>query len=405
MPSRLRTPLLLLLVVSSLALGAVAATAEGGSTLGQRKQRIESNIDRLRGQIAEAKRKEGVLTTEIEAVSGKIRGLEGEIGVLSTKVRALERDLAASRDHLAALKELYAEQTRLLALLQEQHAVAQGRLAQRLVDLYETRDTDEVAILLQAGSISDVFEQVDYFNEIARQDRKIADDIVQLQGEMRLARVKTAATRVKVAAATEELAAKTAAQTAARDELVSQEQALASVRSDKQMLLERVRNTRDKDEEDLEAMLAASAAISARIQSAQSNAASQTQSPPPSGTSSSGFIYPVQGVLTSGFGMRWGRMHEGIDIAAPTGTPIHAAASGTVIYAGWMGGYGNIVIIDHGNGFATAYGHQSAIYVTSGYVDQGQVIGGVGSTGHSTGPHVHFEIRVNGVPVDPLNYL
>jgi murein DD-endopeptidase MepM/ murein hydrolase activator NlpD len=99
-------------------------------------------------------------------------------------------------------------------------------------------------------------------------------------------------------------------------------------------------------------------------------------------------------------------MHEGIDLGAPEGTPIHAAASGTVIYAGWMGGYGNLTVIDHGGGIATAYGHQSSIAVATGQqVTQGEVIGYVGSTGHSTGPHLHFEVRVDGSAVDPLGYL
>ena len=99
-------------------------------------------------------------------------------------------------------------------------------------------------------------------------------------------------------------------------------------------------------------------------------------------------------------------MHEGIDIAVPTGTAVVASASGQVIYAGWMGGYGNLVLIDHGGGLATAYGHNSGFAVGSGQsVAQGQVIAYAGSTGNSTGPHVHFEVRVNGSPVDPLGYL
>ena len=99
-------------------------------------------------------------------------------------------------------------------------------------------------------------------------------------------------------------------------------------------------------------------------------------------------------------------MHEGIDLGAAYGTPIAAAAAGTVIYAGWLGGYGNLTVIDHGGGLATAYGHQSQITVTVGQqVGQGEIIGNVGSTGHSTGPHLHFEVRIDGQAVDPLGYL
>ena len=110
--------------------------------------------------------------------------------------------------------------------------------------------------------------------------------------------------------------------------------------------------------------------------------------------------------MTSPFGWRWGRMHEGIDIGVGYGTPIQAAAGGTVIYCGWEEGYGNFVVIDHGGNLATAYGHQSRIAVTCGQqVSQGDVIGYVGCTGHCFGPHLHFEVRVNGNPVDPLGYL
>ena len=99
-------------------------------------------------------------------------------------------------------------------------------------------------------------------------------------------------------------------------------------------------------------------------------------------------------------------MHAGIDIGASTGTPIYAAAAGTVIYAGWMGGYGNVVLIDHLNGLVTVYAHQSSIATGDGArVSQGQVIGSVGSTGNSTGPHLHFETRVWGTAVNPMQYL
>jgi murein DD-endopeptidase MepM/ murein hydrolase activator NlpD len=125
----------------------------------------------------------------------------------------------------------------------------------------------------------------------------------------------------------------------------------------------------------------------------------------PGRVSGSGLIWPVRGPVTSGFGMRWGRMHEGIDISAGTGTPIRAAKAGTVTFAGTMSGYGNVVIISHGGGFSTLYAHQSRLAVSGGSVSQGEVIGYVGSTGHSTGPHLHFETRVNGSAQNPRRYL
>jgi murein DD-endopeptidase MepM/ murein hydrolase activator NlpD len=143
---------------------------------------------------------------------------------------------------------------------------------------------------------------------------------------------------------------------------------------------------------------AANAQVTATIQSAGSSSYDSTPS-------SSGLIWPVNGPVVSGFGLRWGRMHTGIDIGVGYGTPIHAAASGTVIFAGWMGGYGNFVIVDHGGGLSTAYAHQSSIAVGGGAVSQGQVLGYVGCTGHCFGPHLHFEVRINGSPVDPLGYL
>jgi murein DD-endopeptidase MepM/ murein hydrolase activator NlpD len=119
-----------------------------------------------------------------------------------------------------------------------------------------------------------------------------------------------------------------------------------------------------------------------------------------------GCIWPARGHVTSEFGRRWGRMHEGIDIANSTGTPIYAAKTGTVIFAGQQSGYGNVVIIDHGGGFTTVYAHQSRFATHDGaHLNQGQLLGYMGSTGHSTGPHVHFETRYGGSPRNPRGCL
>ena len=126
----------------------------------------------------------------------------------------------------------------------------------------------------------------------------------------------------------------------------------------------------------------------------------------PSSRGSDGLAWPVRAPVTSGFGPRWGRQHAGIDLGAAQGTPVKAAAGGRVKSASVQGGYGNIVVIRHANGTETAYAHLASYGVRAGdTVAAGQVIGRVGSTGHSTGPHLHFEVRVNGRPRDPIDYL
>jgi murein DD-endopeptidase MepM/ murein hydrolase activator NlpD len=184
--------------------------------------------------------------------------------------------------------------------------------------------------------------------------------------------------------------------------LISTQQGLSSARTQKRAALEDAHEDAKEHAAHAAALQAQSAALAAQIQSAQ---ASVTYSTSDSTPSASGFIWPVGGPVVSPFGWRWGRMHEGIDIGAGYGAPIVASAAGVVIYAGWMGGYGNLIIIDHGGGVATAYAHQSSFAIGGGGVSQGQVIGYIGCTGHCYGPHLHFEVRVNGSAVDPLGYL
>jgi len=117
-------------------------------------------------------------------------------------------------------------------------------------------------------------------------------------------------------------------------------------------------------------------------------------------------IWPVNGPLVSPFGQRWGRLHAGVDIAVPAGTPIRAADGGTVVLLGWVGGYGNYTCIQHTGSLSTCYAHQSSFATSQGAsVQQGQVIGYIGCTGHCYGDHLHFETRVGGAPVDPMGYL
>ena len=408
---------------------AVLAPPAVAQSYEDRKAQIDSRISGLRTAIERAQEKEGALASDIEATTSEIGALEEDVAAASAKLAALEADLARHRARLERLTALYREQTRRLLFLRREHGRAQGRLEHRLVQLYETGQIDQVAVLLQAESLSDLIDQVDYFNEIGRQDHEIVLALKRVKEEMRRLRQETAATKKKVAEATAVLAEKTAEQREARAQLVARRDALAAARSDKRSLLASVRSERHEDEEDLGELQAASAQLAATIQAAQAAAAAEAAAASSSGggsssggsggggsggggsasadstPSSSGLIWPVSGIVTSGFGYRWGRLHAGIDISAPAGTRVVAAASGSVVYAGSMGGYGNIVVIDHGGGLATAYAHLSAIWTGGGHVSQGQGIGAVGCTGSCTGNHLHFEVRVNGQPVDPLGYL
>ncbi|MGH3041971.1 MAG: murein hydrolase activator EnvC family protein [Gaiellaceae bacterium] len=385
-----------LLVALLGAIVALAVPAALGQSAYDKKAYLDRKISGLREEIEAAKSKEGTLTSEIEAAGQRIDALDGDIGSLSARIAELETELAAHRNRLARLREQIAIQTREIAYLKEQYAIAQRHLEERLVELYQSDDTDAFGILLQIENLGDLVDQLEYFDSIGRQDQALTARLLSLRADMKDAREKTRVTKAEVAEQTEVLARKTAEQVAAREALVARQNALAAARVNRQSVLAGVRASRHASEEDVEDLQAESAALAAQIRSAGSSG---------NGSSSSGLIWPVNGVVTSGFGWRWGRMHEGIDIGAPSGTSIRAAAGGTVIFAGWMGGYGNLTIIDHGNGLATAYGHQSAIYVGGGSVSQGTVIGAVGSTGNSTGPHLHFEVRVNGSPVDPMGYL
>ena len=376
-------------------------------SLYDRQADVNRKISGLREDIEAAKAKEGVLTSEIQAAGQRIESLAGDIGGLTSLIAELEAELAVHRARLARLEERFEEQTRDLEHLKRQYRLAQLQLESRLVELYQSDEADSFGVLLQVQSLGDLLDQLEYFDSIGRQDRAITTEIARLKVEMKIAREKTGRTKAQVAEETDALEQKTAEQIAAREALVAQQEALAAARTQQQGMLASVTEHREEAEEDLGAMQAASAALAAQIRAAQASASSGGGGgggSSGSGLSSSGFIWPVNGVVTSGFGWRWGRMHEGIDISAPCGTPIRAAASGSVIYSGYMGGYGNILVIDHGNGLATAYAHQSAIYASGG-VSQGQTIGAVGTTGSSTGCHLHFEVRVNGSAVDPMGYL
>jgi murein DD-endopeptidase MepM/ murein hydrolase activator NlpD len=373
-----------------------AAPAAGDNVT--RKQAVDSKISNLQDKIAAARAKEQRLSSEIADVAARIRTLESQVGDVSTDLALLEQDLALQREKLARITELWRLQTEKLGFLRRQHEQAIDRLSDRLVAIYQSGNLSTVDVILDSSNFSELVTRLDYARELAAQDERIAESVGLAKDRIQVQQASTTVTRKKVFAVAQAVAARAQQTRAVRNQLVARENSLAGTRAERRETLASVQQEKAEYLHEVEALAAVSASLASRIQTSQAGSVVVP--------SSSGLIWPVSGPVTSGFGWRWGRMHEGIDIAVPTGTPVSAAASGRVIYAGWMGGYGNLVVIDHGGGLATAYGHNSSVVVgNGGSVSQGQTVAFAGSTGHSTGPHVHFEVRVNGAAVDPLGYL
>ncbi|MGZ8694115.1 MAG: murein hydrolase activator EnvC family protein [Gaiellaceae bacterium] len=399
-----RRPLLLLLVLPF----ALAAPAAGDDY--SHKQAVDAELAQLQARMAQSSAREDSLSSSISSATGDIRALEQRVGDVTSRLEALQQDLDLHRTRLAHLNELLQLQTRRLEFLRGQYVTAMQRLDRRIVQLYKQEQPSTLDVVVSSASFSDALDQLDYMRHLGDQDLNASAQVTVARDAMRILRAQTRDTQRGVAAATRIIAIRTAQQLELQNELLARRSGLVAARRSQQQALLSVRSNYRDDASEAAALEKVSSQLAAQIQAAQAAAqhtfsptASVTQSTP---SSSSGFIWPVSGSVVSPFGWRWGRMHEGIDIGVGYGTPIRAAASGTVITAGWEGGYGNLIVIDHGGGLATAYGHQSSFAVGYGsQVSQGQVIGYVGCTGHCFGPHVHFEVRVNGAPVDPLGYL
>jgi len=382
------------LVVLVLLLAATPALGDDAT----KKHAVEAKISALQARTASHRRRESQLRNEVAGYTSRIRALEARVGDVSLRLQTLESDLSLHQRRLNALNELFTLQSDRLAFLQGQYAAAVQLLDRRLVDIYESDPPSSLDVFLGARNVHDALDQVAYLTDIGVQDRHIAGEVAYARVQAAAARAKTKALRAHVHGETAVIDARTTQTRDVRNELVGARNDLAGTRQQTLVDLSQLSSQDRADAEEIDSLQAASAALTERIRTAQG----QTSSTP----SSAGLVWPVSGPVTSPFGWRWGRMHEGIDIGVSYGTPIHAAASGTVIYCGWESGYGNLTVLDHGGNLATAYGHQSSIAVSCGqHVGQGDVIGYVGSTGHSTGPHLHFEVRVNGSPVDPMGYL
>jgi murein DD-endopeptidase MepM/ murein hydrolase activator NlpD len=376
-------------MLAAIALACLCA-ALGLVVSGAGAQSLESQLDTKEAELDQAEAKEGVLSTEIEEYSEEIDVLTGQVATLRNREAIVQEQL----DRVEARLD---RERKYLNVLRERLVRSMRVLRERLVEIYKSDEPDALTVILQSDGFDDLMERYEYLTSIQEQDASIVDRVHDLRDETRQLVESIRNNR-------DEIAARKAELERTRMQLEAREADLAAARSAKADALASVEEDIQRLEGDISSI---QDDIQAQIAAAQA-AAPATPAPAPGpiqGESSSGFIWPVSGPVVSPFGPRWGRMHEGIDIAAPAGTPIRAAADGNIILAAPTSGYGNYTCIDHGGGLSTCYAHQSSYAVTSGGVRQGTVIGYVGCTGSCFGDHLHFEVRINGAAVDPMGYL
>lgn len=311
------------------------------------------------------------ITLELKRANSKLNQAKEKIQQNESKIGQLTLDLRRTEDSLREKSE---------------------KLSRRLAEVYKSSGISYLELLFTSSSMSDFLNRLYFFEKVIAQDASLIRGIKEDLRE-------TAVKREILSARTREI--KGLAQVIAEQKKKISEQA-----EEKKKIYEDLSARRAEFERKIAELEKSSRELEIMIQKKMAERARAGLVAHGSGV----FIWPLQGRITSPFGAyrRWGgtHRHTGIDIAAPYGSPIVAADAGEVIFSGWWDGYGKAIVIDHGRGMATVYGHLSRIFVQAGTaVVKGQTIGLVGSTGYSTGPHLHFEVRKNGVPINPAPFL
>ncbi|WP_287770722.1 M23 family metallopeptidase [Megasphaera sp.] len=344
---------------------------------------------------------------------------EAVIGSVNDKLYAIQQQLeAAQRDYQAVANELKATEEKIAATqaeLEKTRArlkVREGVFTKRVRDIYMHGQLSYLDVVLGAKDFSDFSNRLELLRRIIDADITLISDIRK--------------ERAAIETAKQELETQRARQAQLRDQAAAKRDEIESRRKEQQAILYQAQNDKAVAEQAYNEYQQSSQAIAEMLRQRAADRAAQAAAAAAQASSGGGggsdyyqpvsgsgaMIWPVNGVVTSPYGYRTHPIfgttiyHSGIDIGVDYGTPVHAADGGVVVEAGWISGYGYAVIIDHGNGLSTLYGHNQELAVSEGQsVSQGQVIAYAGSTGNSTGPHVHFEVRANGDPVDPSAYL
>ena len=376
----LRNKFLALILIIILAIGILPAYADELDELRQEQQQVQQEISEKQ-KLWQQKNDEGM------SLLKQLEEIEQEIAAKQARIAQLDQEMAAAQQRVDEAK----------ARLEEAEAAQEKRVSilhKRLQDIYTTGQISYLEVLLQSSSLEDFLVRTELLAKIAQGDMKLIEEIKAEKEKIAQQKAQLEAERDKIAMLRRQVQDERN-QLAARQE--TQRQLLARVEAEK----ERVAQALNEMEEQLRQ-------IGAKIREIQARNKRQLS---PRGTGN--LLWPLPGYtsISSDFGWRihpilkTNRFHDGIDLPAPSGTNVLAAEDGQVISAGWQGGYGNTVIIDHGGGFSTMYAHLSSILVKNGQeVARGQVIGRVGSTGWSTGPHLHFSVFLEGEPTNPMNY-
>lgn len=367
-------------------------------------QSIQQRIEAERAKAAQIQSALKSKRSQLHAVTLRYGNLQEQLGQTTAAIAQVDERIGGLDEQAASTQRKIDWNTVQLNAAKRSLQLHDTMLHRRLVDIYENGDLGYLNVLISARSFSDFVERWEDLrlliaaNQRAVRARKAAENEV--------AKVEAELERTQI-----ELAAEQRAQEQARsqlDSLASERRNLVALtgheRSQVASQVAQMEDLSAAEEAQLEALIQERQREIEAERKAAGIAAGSVEDSGGAGT----FSWPVTGTITSPFGWRSNpfggapEMHPGLDIAAPSGTTVTAAASGTIIMAQWYGGYGNYILIDHGGGFSTGYGHLSAIYVANGQVvKRGQAIGAVGSTGNSTGPHLHFEVRIDGKPVDP----
>lgn len=348
---------------------------------------LEDQLADLQRQAEEQQAKTNEASAKVEDVSERLRQIQEELRVATAEYKEVKGQLDSVEDKIS-------DNTELLEKTEADLKVKNKKLQKRVRDIYINGQISYVDVLFGAKDFADLMTRMDVLKRIIKHDY----DLIMKVKEEKATVENTRAQLEKDKAEAEVLVADAQAKKAKVEDKESEQQ----------VLLDQAIYDRDTSERMYEEIMAASQEVANMIRRSQMSSAGYSGAPAGAG----GMIWPISGPITSEFGWRThpifgtARFHSGLDIGGDYGMPIYAAASGTVIYAGWISGYGNAVIIDHGGGVTTLYGHNDSLNVSEGEnVAQGQVIAMCGSTGNSTGPHCHFEVRENGEPVSPYGYL